>query len=501
MAPKTEKKRSLEEYLFQQQPSREEYVTAGTEDGKVQSKSKTSKMTYDPKTRKSEVESGAINVDAEPREEAQAPRLKDKILPPLEEAPAEAPDMLPKYAPREVASVAPRKEIEPTGPSGWERFLVGATPALVGLLSGNQLEGFQISGKHLVDTEADLYKRERDFNGKIAEMKAKRDMGIGEKGVKPSYARQEMYDPRTKKTYIHSIVNDQDAGILGEASPDKVKESYMKEVMYNPETKQMEVATINPRTKEVSFHGVADSKNRTSLADLDFQGESTKALVDMNSGDVVKYVGKNPEKKSPLMQVEEGRQKRFADQKTLDAFKTFSNGNSKFNKMQENLDGLVMAADQLNLGNPRANAGLQNYLARNVYGEKGPLSDQDISRLSGDPSYSALIDRFLDARLSGKLGEMDRADIRQILDLAYMVQVQKMMNEAETFGQGYKALGYDPTPGIQAYLNGKIRPLPGHKALGRGHRSHPEGPKVGTVENGHKFKGGDPTKRENWEKQ
>jgi hypothetical protein len=498
----TAKKRTLEEFLSFSQPQRNNYVLDVDQEGKVTSTSDTSKMKYDPKTKKSEVESAAIDVSAvAPVEEAQAPRKPIReLLPPVEAAPAgDPPPAAPKYEAPAPAAKAPEVQ-GPQGPSVWERVLIGATPALVGLISGNELEGMQLSGQTLASTEADLYKREKDFYSRIAEMKAKRDLA-GSNAKNPNYARQELYDPKTGKTYVHSIVDGRDMGALGEASPAKSKESFQKTVMRNPETGKMEVAIINPKSKEVTFYGEAETKggDQGKYLDLDFQGEPTKAYV--RDGKVVNYVGKLPEKKSPYADLEAGRQKRFEDQKILDLTKEFTKPTSSYNKMKENLDGIVMAAEQLNLGNPRANAGLQNYLARNIYGEKGPLSDSDIARLAGDPSYAAVIERFMNARIDGKLGELDRSDIRQILDLAYKVQVEKMMSEASRFGSAFATVGYDPTPGIQAYVKGSIRPIAPHRTLGKSNRSLPTGPKAGEVMDGYKFKGGDPSKKENWEKQ
>lgn len=511
MAKKEEekKKRSLEDYLFSTPPAREDYVTAPeytsevTPEGKTVTKSKTAKMEYDPATKSAVVEGAPIEVGGDLREEAQAPRpLKQRILPP-EEPMGPPPAMAPEYVAPAPKAPEAKKEVEPSkGMSGWERFLVGATPALVGLLTGNELEGMQLSGDTLVNNEMDLYKREKDFNQKIAEMKAKRDLA-SYSGKGTNYARQELYDPSTKKTYVHSIVNGQRAGVLGEAAPKGAgKENWVRTELYNPETRRVEVAMINPQNKDVEFYGPGKETSKKVLTELDFNGEPTRAIVDLDADKVTSYLGKIPEKKSPYSNMEEGRNKRFADQKLLDLTKEFTKPTSNFNKMKENLDGIVMAAKQLNLGNPRANAGLQNYLARNIYGEKGPLSDQDLARLAGDPSYGAIIERFLDARLNGQLGALDRQDIRQILDLAYKVQTAKMNGEASRFGKAFATLGYDPTPGIQAYIKGSIQELPEFRSGNITRmREEPAAPSKGTVKNGYKFLGGDPAKKENWEKQ
>lgn len=504
----TKKKKSIEEFLSFAPPPERDYVTAPEylegkpilkpkKDGSHSFKSSEGNSFKKDASGKETAELQPIGVDGSVPE-AQAPRPLKELLPPVV---GEPPEMAPKYsAPVATpAPVAPTLDIpQASGPSGWERFLVGATPALVGLLSGNELEGVKLSGETLANTEADIYKRERDFNGKLAEMKAKKALGstTSSKYRKPSYATKELFDPKTGKTYVHSIVDGQDAGALGEAAPDKVRDSYMKEVMRNPETGKMEVAVINPKTKEVTFHGEANIPDSGKYMDLDFQGEPTKAYV--KEGKVQDYVGKLPAKENKFAGLEEGRNKRFASQKEFDAFKSFTSPTGNFNKTKENIDGLVSAATQLNAGNPRANAGIANYLARNVYGEKGPLSDSDIARLSGDPSYGAVVNRWLDAKLSGKLGELDRSDIRQIIDISYQLQKTKALSEASRYSQGFAAMGFDPSPSINAYVNNAFKPLPAHVNLQAGNRSLP---KAGSVQQGYKFKGGDPADKKNWEKQ
>jgi len=62
----------------------------------------------------------------------------------------------------------------------WDRALIGATPFLVGLLTGNKMEGAEVAGNHLAKDEGDIYKRERDLAGKLTELKLKQSQGIGE---------------------------------------------------------------------------------------------------------------------------------------------------------------------------------------------------------------------------------------------------------------------------------------------------------------------------------
>lgn len=509
----TPKKRTLEEFLsFSAPPAREEYVTDPSldkefvegrpammkeENGKAVFKRNSGTLKKDLASGREVAEMKPIGVDVE-LEEAQMPRPKKSILPPVESPVGDPPPMAPKYT---APVAAPTPVIQPlpsstSGPSDWERFLIGATPALVGLLSGNSLEGMELSGQTLANTEADLYKRERDFNGKIAEMKAKRAVS-GSTSARPNYARQEMYDPNTGKTYVHSIVDGRDMGVLGEAAPNKVRDSYITKEMYNPETKKVEIASINPRTNEVNFLGQAAPK--TQLTELSEGGDNFRTLIDRNTGEIIRHVGESPTKPNKFEGMEEGRDRRFQQQKLLDLTKEFTKPTSNFNKIKENIDGMVTAAEQLNLGNPRANAGLANYLARNVYGEKGPLSDADIARLAGDPSYGAVIDRWLDAKMNGQLNSLDRNDIRQIVEVTYALQKEKAMSEADRFGKAFATVGFDPSAGIKAYVDQAFKPLP--KFVSGNITRKPRGPEKGEVQQGYKFKGGDPSKPENWEKQ
>lgn len=518
----TQKKKSIESFLgFAQPEERRNYITpSGKEDldkefykgrpvmrqegDKSVFKRKSGTLSKD-KNGKEVAELKPLEMEGEVKEEAQAPRpLKERILPP-EEPVGDPPPLAPKYAPPAAAPAAKPQVQDSTGPSAWERFLVGATPALVGLLSGNELEGISLSGQTLANTEADRYKRELDFHGKLQEMKAKKALGAADKNDrKPSFARETLYDPQTKKSYVHSIVDGQDMGVLGEAAPDKVRESYMKETMYNPQTRQMEVATINPRTKEVTFHGVGEAKSgKRALADLDFQGESTKAVVDLDEGKVVSYLGKNPEKKSPYEGLEAGRMDRFKQQKMQDFAGKLTSKGSVFNDKKANVDGIVKAASMLNSGVPIANAGLRNYIARNIFGEKGPLSDGDVTRLEGDPSLMERVSRFYEKWSTGNITEIDREDMRAVIEIAHKLEAEDAVGEASRVGRAFSVSGIDMTPIVQAYTTDSIKPLPKFVA-GRGSSALKQTfatPKVGEVRKGYRFKGGDPSKSESWEKQ
>ncbi len=173
-----EKKKSNLSYLFNEGPSN--YVERIDTEGKVVSESPTAKRIYNPKTKIAEVSNAPIGVEAEVKTpEVEAPKTE---APPVAEAPK-------PMSNRVYASDAPSQQTvssETTshaspsqGPSSWERALIGATPLLVGLLTGNKLEGTQTSSKYFVGEESDRYKREKDLNDKLSAAQLKRKESSG----------------------------------------------------------------------------------------------------------------------------------------------------------------------------------------------------------------------------------------------------------------------------------------------------------------------------------
>lgn len=91
---------------------------------------------------------------------------------------------IPEYSPQTAPAAQPAAS--PAAPQvdrsfPWDRALIGATPLLVGLLSGNQLEGTQVAGDYLAKGEQKLYNDEQTLAMKLAAMKQKRD-AAAEKG-------------------------------------------------------------------------------------------------------------------------------------------------------------------------------------------------------------------------------------------------------------------------------------------------------------------------------
>jgi hypothetical protein len=102
-----------------------------------------------------------------------------KLFPPDQIGQGQAPQ-------NEIPGAQPQQQVPAKQDSSfpWDRALIGATPLLVGLLTGNQLEGTQTSADYFVQGEGDLYKRERDLSAKLAQMKVKRETAAAEGGKK-----------------------------------------------------------------------------------------------------------------------------------------------------------------------------------------------------------------------------------------------------------------------------------------------------------------------------
>lgn len=227
------KRRSLEEFFSEKMVAppveeRTDYVTRVEGDNVVTERPE-AKMVYNTKTKNASVVNAPIEV---PTDLPAKPSVKTEILKALE---PEAPKPQGPYVPLNAQSSAPvQKQAATPAPVKdssfpWDRALIGATPLLVGLMTGNELEGAQTSGKYLVDSETDLYKRERDFDGKLAEMKAKRDLA-GSDG-KSHYNKTEVLNPETGQVESWSTLNGGRHQFLGLVAPDGKKDKFDKTVI------------------------------------------------------------------------------------------------------------------------------------------------------------------------------------------------------------------------------------------------------------------------------
>jgi hypothetical protein len=149
---------------------------------------------------------------------------------------------------------------------------------------------------------------------------------------------------------------------------------------------------------------------------------------------------------------ENGKDERQIRQIRVGLLKDITKPTSVYSQRRESLEGMGRAAKLLNEGGPIGASGLRMILARSVFGEKGPLSDGDVTRLSGDPSAQATVSRVWDKYLSGSpLREQDRYDVRKVIDIAADLARKDADGYLDGYLNTYKAEGYDLTPQLSQF--------------------------------------------------
>jgi hypothetical protein len=394
------------------------------------------------------VDSGVIDVSAlaevSPKDPEQtlpeipappkAPSVRESIRGAMgEEAPAPQ---------REVASQAPAG-IQKDSSFPWDRALIGATPLLVGLLTGNKLEGTQVAGNHLVKDEGDLYKRERDLNAKLAEMQAKQQGGDGGKrrftaqtiavdvgdgqGVMNVKATFDTFsgrylDPSGKEIPSNFIragfaVNpeEDDRRLLNRHS---VKKGYADYVGTN--------TRVDPTTGELGI--VRDG--RVSRIDGQHSGEYNKK----QEGDVETMVGEFT--KSPAYQ----------------------NSVSSL-ELAPVVDSLLNTAQRTN--NPNAIAGKSVILTMIRQAQRvGVASDRDAAAMGGTDQWAESLERIRNA----VTGTGENLTIRDIQELREISEIYKKRSQdllTDYYGQNKQAFSrrYGLTPEqIDSQLGPKVNP-------------------------------------------
>lgn len=291
MAQEIKRKRTLGEFFNEGMANgseRKEYVTTETPDQKIVNKSATSTATVDPKTNTAKVDSGVINVEG-------IPPVEEETAPVVEEAPKPEGPYTPMEAqsPEHVQSTLkqtifghPQEDA-----SAFERAMIGATPLLVGLLSGNALEGAKTSSDYLVKEESDRYKRQKDINQKLEELKLKRDVA-GSSG-KDKFDKTKVYNPETGKTELWSTLNGRRYDFLGLDAPDAQKDKFDKTVIKNGGVFEQWSLRNGEKYKKLGI----DVKERDVVFKEAFNPDSGKNEWKMfsKSGNDLGFVGQLPE--------------------------------------------------------------------------------------------------------------------------------------------------------------------------------------------------------------
>lgn len=301
---------------------------------------------------------------------------------------------------------APQQEVsrQPASEEGfpWDRALIGATPLLVGMLTGNTLEGVGTSAKYLTETETDLYKRKNDLDYKLAEMAAKQKMA-GPESLKRRFSPQRAENKKTgevtwldydtfkgglTKVGTGEPINPDDwvvgyaANPHNESTKDVFKRSYRADSLRN-----------NPETGEADIYGnmVDNARNRSNDPERVTVKDSKdleKIRGEIRSNETVKRLNKVgttlPEIRSKIIAA-----RRFIDPVTGEVSKP----------------------------NATAAESVRFELAKAIQGA-GVLTDRDVDRLGGDTSLKESARRLKEKQVKGTtLTEKDAKEYMELVDI------------------------------------------------------------------------------------
>jgi hypothetical protein len=309
-------------------------------------------------------------------------------------------------------------EEEPTDWRAWLSLLAPlATGAIVGGASGNTAG---------VSTAARASMAEVDRRDKLdAEIRKSRAKLLEKRKVaseKPSY--QTIYDEETGKNLRYAVWDAGDG------------------------TLRKELVGVDKKPPE----------SYTEVGYVDESGKPVVGTMQRSTGQKGPVLGGKPE--SPAASNQAEINSRFDRQKQFQIYQDFIKPTSLFNVKKANVSGISKAVDLLNSGSPLGASGVRNIIARNVLGEKGPLSDGDVTRLAGDPSAQALVARFYEKWVAGKLTEDDRKDAYAVLKIAMKLEREDALREANNVVKSSQALGYDIADPINKYVSGALKEMP-----------------------------------------
>jgi hypothetical protein len=327
----------------------------------------------------------------------------------------------------------------------WDRALIGATPLLVGLLTGNQLEGTKTSADYYTKTESDLYKREWDLNDKIAAMKAKRDPAAeGKHGSKRWVAQTiALTDGTNVKASFDSYT-----GKYHMPDGSEIPSSFIRAGF-----------SVNPEEFTSRLHQRSDVKR----ADADYLSQNTR--LDPTTGELGVVRNGNI---TPVQGQRTGAFNVKNESDMKNAVKEITSSSAYKDATQSlslapQVQSLLTAAERSNDPNSIAGSSVVLTMIRQAQ-RVGISSDKDAAAMGGTQQWAESIERLTEKLLgSGKpLTDRDIQDLREISniytkrakDLLTSYYGQKKQSLASRHNIAPELIDEQIGPEVMPYLSG-----------------------------------------------
>jgi hypothetical protein len=350
---------------------------------------------------------------------------------------------LPSYRPRTASAPTPSQG-QPESKFPWDRALIGATPLLVGLLTHNNLEGTQTAANYFVGEEGDRYKRGKDLEGKLAELKAKRELASTEKGGSKRYQAVTiaLKDGQNVKATFDTYNGQYLMPDGSEIPSNHIRAGY----------------AVNPE----EFNRRKDVSSEHKRDDADYLGTNTR--IDPTTGQL--GVVRNGEI-APIRGQSSGQLNVKNEKDIKDAQKEFTGSQAYKDATQAlqlapQVTGLLDAAARDNDPNSIAGSAVTLTLIRQAQ-RVGVASDKDAQAFGGTQQYEETLKRLEDKLLgTGKpLTARDVNDLREVSNI-YTRRAKQLLGDYYTEKKGSFASRYNLHPEIiDQHIGAEVRPYMG----------------------------------------
>jgi hypothetical protein len=350
-----------------------------------------------------------------------APSVKETIKAAM---PAAAPQAAPQAPIAPTAPAASNELVIPKVPKDdsfpWDRLLMGATPLLVGMLTGNQMEGTDVSAKQFVGAEADIYKRERDLEGKLAEIAAKRQVAGDAGGAKKRF------------TPIAMTIEDENSpngllSIRGTVDTFTGKHYYGDGQTEVPGTKIRSSYAVQP--EEFDRRTDIQQDNRKEMAKL--VGRDMKMNPRTGELDLVETI------RNQVANADSGRIT-VKDEKDLAVIYKELASNKQYQSAADTLTNLpratamAEAASRQFSPNSMAVANLRYTLVKLAQGA-GIVTDQDIENAAGSSAEKEKLRRFRNLQVDGTAWtKRDADEAREVIGIYSRLAQDRMRKLVDT---------------------------------------------------------------------